>query len=169
MLFVKTKKYQLQTQTFIRIGFATVMKRYWWAFLVPIAIIIPGFIWPAAMPWVLGGAVLATILYLLFWYIQFYGLTQLPQGKFLFDKYAYYFDNNRILLMKNEKEGAPIQWDQIKKVEKRDNAMLLWFSPVQFLHLPYTIFNTNNEIRWLETMIRRKRITGLESETAKAA
>ena len=164
MLSVKTKRYQLPTQTFIKIGFSTVMRRYWWAFGVPIALIIPGFFYTPALVWLIVSAVVLTALYLLFWYIQFYGITQLPQGKTLFEKYRYEFKNEHIIIQKNEKEGMVLTWQQIQQAELRSDALLLWVSRFQFFYLPFTSFSSDNDRRWVETVLRRKKLLGIEGE-----
>jgi hypothetical protein len=158
MLSVKTKRYQLPTQTFIQIGFTTVLRRYWWAFLVPVAIILASVTALSYWYWFVIGAVVLTALYLLFWYIQFYGITQLPQGKTLFEKYSYEFKNEHLLIKKNEKEGMVLPWPQIQNVELRADAMLLWVGRFQFFYLPFTIFASDNDRRWVETVLKRKKL-----------
>lgn len=159
MLSVKTKRYQLPTQTFIRIGFTTVIQRYWWAFLLPTAVILGSFfVGGSGMVWMIVGAVVVTLLYLLFWYIQFYGITQLPQGKTLFEKYSYEFKNEHVIIKKNEKEGMVLPWAQIQSAEMRDDCLLLWVGRFQFFYIPYSIFTSDNERKWLETLLRRKKL-----------
>ena len=158
MLSVKTKKYQLPTQTFIQIGFVSALKQFWWAFLVPVAIIAGGFLLLEYWYWFTIGAVVLTGLYLLFWYIQFYGITQLPQGKTLFEKYSYEFKNEHIIIKKNEKEGMVLPWAQINRAEQREDALLLWVGRFQFFYLPNTIFTSDNDRRWLEAILKRKKL-----------
>jgi YcxB-like protein len=158
MLSVKTKRYQLPTSTFIQIGFLAVIKRYWWAFLVPLAIALVGFALMDYWYWFVLGAVILTGLYLLFWYIQFYGITQLPQGKTLFEKYSYEFKNEHILIKKSEKEGMQLPWAQIKSVEMREDSLLLWIGRFQFFYIPFSIFTSDNDRKWLEAVFRRKKL-----------
>ena len=141
MLNVRTKRYQLPTNVFIRIGMTTVLRQYWWAFLVPIVIILPGFFLTGWLLWLVITAVVLTILFVLFWYVQFYGITQLPQGKPFFEKYHYDIRNESLLMMKNQKEGMPVKWEM-----------------VQFLYLPFDIFNSQLEIKWTEALLKRKKL-----------
>ncbi|MFT7232664.1 MAG: hypothetical protein ACI8TA_001880, partial [Cyclobacteriaceae bacterium] len=95
-------------------------------------------------------------LYLLFWLIQFAGVTQLEQGKFMFQKMSYEISSQQILLKINAKQGMPMKWDQIKRAEHSKDAFTLYVSKAQMLHFPHKIFNSENEIRFVETVLRRK-------------
>lgn len=159
MINVTTKKYQLDSKTYIKIAFGKVLKAYWWAFLVPIALILPGFYFTSALVWLVITAVVVTILYLLFWYIQFYGVTQLPQGKPLFEKQAYLIDQKYLGVLKNpadKKQVMGMDWKTIKSAEKREDGFILHLSLVQFIFLPFTIFNSELEIKFTETLLKRK-------------
>jgi len=161
MLSVKTKKYQLPTKTFIKIGFMAALKRFWWAFLVPVPIMAISIALPDYWYWFVLGAVLITGLYLLFWYVQFYGITQLPQGKTLFERYSYEFKNENIVIKKNEKEGMILPWAQVQRAEQRPDALLLWVGNFQFFYLPNSIFTSDNDRRWLEAILKRKKLLGV--------
>ena len=148
----------MPTQVFIRIGFVNALLQFWWAFFVPLVIAAAGLIWMDYWYWFSIGAVLVTGLYLLFWYIQFYGITQLPQGKTLFERYSYEFKNENIVVKKSEKEGMILNWPQIVKAESREEALLLWVGRFQFFYIPNTIFTSDNDRRWVETVLRRKKL-----------
>ncbi|MFY8035385.1 MAG: YcxB family protein [Flexibacteraceae bacterium] len=158
MLSGKTKKYKVDIKTYIRHGLEHVFRKWWWAFLVPIGIILPGLYFTGALVWLILAAVLITGLYILFWYIQFYGLQQLPQGKMVFEKYSYEFDNNNLLVKLNQKEGMPIKYDQIQLVKKKSDALLIFISPIQFFYLPYSIFNSDADIKITESILKRKNL-----------
>lgn len=132
------------------------LKKYWWAFLVPLALLIPGFIWPGILIWLVPTLVVLTLLYVGFWYVQFYGVTQMPQSKPFFERYQYEFKNEHLLLMKNAREGMPIKWEMIQYAERREEGFLLWLSRGQFFYLPYSIFNSRNDEKWAEMLMRRK-------------
>jgi hypothetical protein len=158
MLNVKTKRYQLPQKIFIQIGFIAAIKKYWWGFPIPLVLLIFGFIWPSAMLWMVIACLTLMLLYALFWYIQFYGITQLPQGKTLFERYSYQFENERMMIMKNDREGMVIKWAQVQKAEIREQAFLLWISKVQFFYLPFSIFGSTNDVRWTEALLKRKKL-----------
>lgn len=157
MLSSKTKKYQVPVNTYIKIGLSNVVKEWWWAFLVPVALVILGaFI---SKGWLIGlsiTALLLIIFYLLFWAAQFYGLTQVPQGKVLFEKLSYEFDPKQIKIMKNQKEGMVMPWENIKKVTKGKDSFTLKLSLVQYIHLPFDIFQTENDLKFTEKLFERK-------------
>ncbi|WP_339875758.1 YcxB family protein [uncultured Algoriphagus sp.] len=155
-MIVKTKKYQLPTGTYIKIALVNILKQQWW--VIPIAVAIAcGYFWIPSIWWIIG-AVLAYGLYVLFWAIQFTGVTQMEQNKVIFDKMAYEIDSRQILMKINTKQGMPVQWNMIKTAEKRKDAYLLYMSKAQFIHLPFRIFNSENERKFMETILKRKEL-----------
>ena len=157
MLSSKTKKYQVPLNTYVKIGMMNVVKEWWWAFAVPLVLIIAGIIIGGG--WLIGlsiTAVVVTLLYLLFWGVQFYGLSQVPQGKVLFDKLSYEFEQKQIKILKSQKEGMMMPWENIKSVTKTKDAFILKLSLVQYIHLPFEIFQTENDLRFTEKLFERK-------------
>jgi hypothetical protein len=92
----------------------------------------------------------------LFWLIQFAGITQLEQGKFMFEKLSYEITSQQILIKINTKQGMPLKWDAIKKVKIGKNYFDLYMSKAQLIRWPYKIFNSQNEIKFIETILKRK-------------
>ena len=64
------------------------------AIVICLGYFIPG----ADSIWWFIGAFIGLGLYLLFWWIQFYGVTQLEQGKLLFEKFSYEITSQQILM-----------------------------------------------------------------------
>ncbi len=153
---VKTKKYKLENNTYIKLSLQRVLVQFWWAFLVPVAIVAMGFVFPKALGWLVGIALTLTVLYVLFWLIQFVGVTQLPQNKPMFERMSYEFDARLFLMRVNQKQAMQLTWDQIKSARKTKDAFLLIISRAQFIHLPFTIFNSENDRRLTEAILRRK-------------
>ena len=153
-MIVKTKKYQLETATYIKLGLLNILKQQWWVILIAIGIAC-GYFWIASWWWI-SMAILAYVLYWLFWVIQFAGVTQMEQNKVIFEKMSYEIDSRQILMKLNAKQGMPIKWDMIKKVEMTKDAFILTMSKAQFIHLPYRIFNSDNDKKFLETILKRK-------------
>ena len=153
-MIVRTKKYQLATGKYIGLALVGVLKQQWWVFLIYFAICSGFFIIPNA--WWIIGASIALVLYLLFWLVQFAGVTQLEQSKFLFQKLTYELSSQQILVKLNAKQGMPMKWDQIKRVSAKKEAFLLFVSKAQLIYLPHRIFNSDNEIKFFETILRRK-------------
>jgi hypothetical protein len=157
MLSSKTKKYQVPVNTYVKIGLMNVIRDWWWAFLVPLVLIVIGFIIGGG--WALGlsiTAIVVTILYLLFWGAQFYGLSHVPQGKVLFDKLSYEFEQKQIKILKSQKEGMMMPWENIKRVFKTKDAYILKLSLVQYIHIPFSIFQTENDLKFAEKLFERK-------------
>ncbi|MCH7397295.1 YcxB family protein [Belliella sp. DSM 107340] len=153
-MIVKTKKYKLESGTYIKMGLVNVLKEQWWVILIAVAIAC-GYFWIASWWWI-SMAILAYILYLLFWVIQFAGVTQMEQNKVMFEKMSYEIDSRQVLMKLNVKQGMPINWNMIKKVEMTKDAFVLTMSKAQFIHLPYKIFNSENDKKFVETILKRK-------------
>lgn len=153
-MIVRTKKYQLPTKTYIGIAFKAVLKQQWWVFVIYLAIC-AGYVWIPNHWWITGASI-GLVLYLLFWLIQFAGVTQLEQGKFMFQKLSYEISSQQILLKLNAKQGMPLKWDQIKRATKGKGAFTFYISKAQLVHLPFKVFNNDNEIRFIETVLKRK-------------
>jgi hypothetical protein len=153
-MIVKTRKYQLDKNTYIKITLANVLKEQWWVGLIVLALC-SGYLWIPNMWWFIGTAI-AVVLYLLFWLIQFAGVTQLEQGKMLFEKLAYEINSQQVLIKLNTKQGMPMKWDQIKSAKIAKKAIILKVNKAQIIHLPFKIFNTENDRKFVETILKRK-------------
>ncbi len=83
---VKTKNYSLEKKVYISLSFKRVMKQQGWIAALGAFVICLGFIWIASIWWFIA-AFVGVALYMLFWYIQFYAVTQMEQSKMLFQKF----------------------------------------------------------------------------------
>lgn len=153
-MIVKTRKYKLETGTYIKLAMKNILREQWWVGLIALAIMC-GYFWISSIWWIIG-ALIALILYILFWLIQFAGVTQLEQNKILFDKLSYELTSQQILIKVNPKQGMPMTWANIKKVDVNKDAYVLYVSKAQLIHLPFRIFNSDNERKFIETIMRRK-------------
>mgnify|MGYP001020414408 FL=1 len=95
-MIVKTKNYRLEKKIYIRTAFTNILKQQWWVSLIVVAIGL-GYLWIASWWWFFA-ALLGASLYLLFWWVQFYGVTQLEQGKMLFERFSYEINSQQILM-----------------------------------------------------------------------
>jgi hypothetical protein len=153
-MIVKTKKYQLPTGTYMKLGFKNILREQWWVSLIFLAIC-AGYFWIASWWWPIS-AVIALVLYLLFWLIQFAGVTQLEQGKFMFERLSYEISSQQVLIKLNAKQGMPLKWDAIKRAEIGKEGFVLAMSKAQIVYLPFRIFNSQHEIKFTETILKRK-------------
>jgi hypothetical protein len=151
-MIVKTKKHKLETSTYIKLAMKNILIEQWWVFLIFLAIISLSYF----SFWFAVGAIVALILYLLFWLIQFAGVTQLEQNKILFEKLSYEIDSRQIMIKVNPKQGMPLTWDNVKKATKTAEAFILIISKAQLIELPYRIFNSDNEKKFVESILKRK-------------
>lgn len=153
-MIIKTKKYQLPKSTYIKMGLKNILKEQWWVILIYFAIASGFFFIPSH--WWITGATIAFVLYILFWLIQFAGVTQMEQGKILFEKLSYEIDSRQILIKLNTKQGMPIKWEMVKRGIMGKDHFLLTMSKAQVIYLPFKIFNSEAHIKWMETILSRK-------------
>ena len=154
---VTTKNYRMDKKDYIRLAFKNILREQWWVGLIVVAICL-GFIWVHSIWWFIAAAVGAG-LYLLFWWLQFYGVTQLEQGKMLFERYSYEITSQQILMKLNAREGMPIKWDQIKSAQVGKDHFLLYINKAQIIYLPFKIFNTDNERKFVQSILKNKSLT----------
>ena len=184
-LAIRTKKSQLTTDAYTRMVMGEVWKKDWVYALIPLAIgLLPALFvhsW-----WWLALSVILTILFVLFRSAQVTGVTQLEQSKPLFERMAFEMDNKQILLRVGpEKEGKAMQltWDMIGRARRDLDSYLLYLKPGTppedtapwrawmarafdvpvFLHLPLRIFNSPNDVKLFEAMLRRKNLLPTEA------
>jgi len=153
-MIVKTKKYQIPTRKYIGIAMRGVIKQQWWVGLIYLGLCAGTFLAPSW--WWFIGATIALVLYFLFWLIQFAGVTQLEQSKFMFEKLAYEISSQQILIKLNTKQGMPMKWEMIKRVSKLKDGYALFASKAQLIYFPFKIFNNDNEVKFFETVLKRK-------------
>jgi len=151
---ITTRNYRMEKKDYIRLAFKNILRQQWWVGLIVVAICL-GFIWVQSFWWFVAAAVGAGG-YLLFWWLQFYGVTQLDQGKMLFERYSYEITSQQILMKLNAREGMPIKWDQIKSAQVGKDHFLLFINKAQLIHLPFKIFNTENEKKFVQSILRNK-------------
>jgi len=184
-LAIRTKKYQLDTNTYTRMAMAQVWRKEWVYGLIPLAIgLAPALIWHSWW-WVLLAVVLV-LLFVLLRSAQVTGVTQMEQSKPLFERLSYEIDQRQILMRRNEREGMNLTWDMIGRAVREPDAFVLYlkqgeapadlagwrhwiattFDVPVFLHLPIRIFNSPNDIKLFDSMLRRKNLLPALSTTA---
>jgi len=131
-----------------------ILKQQWWVGLIVIALASMTFVIPSNWWWI--GTLIALVLYILFWLIQFTGVTQLEQSKMLFDKLSYEIDSRQVMIKMSSKQGMPMQWDQIKTAWIDKKQIVLIVNKAQFMLFPFKVFKTENEIKFVQTILKRK-------------
>lgn len=132
----------------------SVLKQQWWTIPIAVAICLLYF-WIPSFWWIFAG-VMAYGLFVLFWLIQFYGVTQLDQGKMLFERFSYEITSQQIVMKINAREGMPLKWDQIQRAKTGKDFFLLFVNKAQLIHLPFRIFNTDNERKFVNSILKTK-------------
>ena len=156
-MIVRTKNYKLEKKTYINIALKSILRKQGCialaaAFVLCLCYFIPG----ASTIWWFIGAILGLGLYLLFWWIQFYGVTQLEQGKMLFEKFSYEISSQQILMKINPREGMPLKWDQIKSAAIGKDYFVLFVNKAQIIYWPFRIFNSENERKFVGSILKSK-------------
>lgn len=138
----------------MKAGLRNVLQEQWWVFLIVLAISSMTFVVPSNWWWI--GALIAFVLYILFWVIQFAGVTQMEQSKMLFDRLSYEIDSRQILIKLDSKRGMPMKWDMIKKAWIDKKQFVLVVNKAQMMMFPFKVFKTENEVKFVETILKRK-------------
>ena len=56
----------------------------------------------------------------------------------------------------SSKQGMPIKWEQIKSAKINKNRIVLIVNSAQMVYLPFKVFKTENERKFVETVLKRK-------------
>ncbi len=159
-MVVKTKKFALDKKVYINKSFKRQIRESWYWLLIPAAVMLLGlglhFSGVYKNWWILITAITGGILYVLFWYAQFYAATQMDQNKQMFEKFSYEIDSRQILVKVNQREGGVIKWETIKSAEQDDNGFSLIMGRGQFLYFPKNVFNSEHDLKLFESILKRK-------------
>ena len=181
---IRTKKYQLDKEKYTKMALVKVWRHDWWYALIPLVLLLLPAVFSFSWWWV-AAAVVVTILFVLLRSAQVMGVTQIEQGNPLFEKLTYEIDNRQILMKRNEREGMAMNWDMIRKAQVKSDGYLLWLQPAAdaqlptgwkgwvarnfetpiFIHLPFRIFNSANDVKLMENILRRKNLLPATSTT----
>jgi hypothetical protein len=172
---IRTKKYQMDKDAFTRIAITQVWKKEWWYALIPFALFMLPAIFSFSWWWV-AVAFIITLLFVLLRSAQVMGVTRVEQGNVLFEKLMYEIDNRQVLMKRNDREGMALTWDMIQRAQRKDDSYMLWLQPPSagqlptgwkgwlartfqapiFIMLPYKIFNSQNDLKLMDSILRRK-------------
>ena len=153
-MIIRTKKFQMNKSEYIKKGFYNLILEQWWVLIIYLALC--GIYYVSPSIWWIVGASIALFIYLIFWLIQFFGVTQVEQSSYMFDRLSYEISSNQIMMKINNKQGMPIKWDTVKKVKIQNDGFLFKLNIVQFIIFPFRLFNNDNEIRFLKSILNRK-------------
>ncbi len=177
-LAIVTKKSQFDTNAYTKLAMAEVWRKDWVYALVPFAIgLLPAIIWHSW--WWLALSFVLTLLFVLLRSAQVTGVTQMEQSKPLFERMSFEMDQKQLLLRVSKEKAMQLTWDMIGKARRTDDdAYLLYLKPGAppadtagwrlwiartfdvpvFLHLPQRIFNSDNDRKLFEALLRRKNL-----------
>ncbi len=156
-MIVRTKNYKLDKKIYINTALKSILRKQGWIAALGALVICLGYFIPgAASIWWFIAALIGLGMYLLFWWIQFYGVTQLEQGKMLFEKFSYEISSQQILMKINPREGMPMKWDQIKSAVMGKDHFVLYINKAQLMYWPFKIFNSENERKFVASILKNK-------------
>jgi len=176
-LAIVTKKSQFDTNAYTKLAMAEVWRKDWVYALVPFALgLLPAIIWHSW--WWLALSFMLTLLFVLLRSAQVTGVTQMEQSKPLFERMSFEMDQKQLLLRVSKEKAMQLTWDMIGRVRRDDDAYLLYLKPGAppadtagwrlwiartfdvpvFLHLPQRIFNSDNDRKLFEALLRRKNL-----------
>ena len=184
-LAIRTKKSQLTTDAYTRLVMGEVWKKDWVYALIPFALGLLPAIFVHSWWWLVLAVVL-TVLFVLFRSAQVTGVTQMEQSKPLFERMNFEMDQKQLLLRVGPEKAMQLTWDMIGRVRRDSDAYLLYLKPGTppegmaawrlwlartfdvpvFLHLPMRIFNSPNDLKLFESLLRRKNLLPVEAATA---
>lgn len=153
-MIIKTKKYKMASSLYIKLGMQNILRMQWWVF--PLLVIFMSSTFFIKTIWFVLVGLLFFIGYLIFWVIQFYGLTHLDTNRAMFERIAYEINSQHLMMQINSKQAMPIAWMDIIKAYKKKGYFLLVLSKVQFFYLPFKIFHGDNDIKFLTIVLQRK-------------
>lgn len=152
---VKTRKYALTKKRYLGLAYAGFLhKQGIWIILAYLLLNAGTFFW-FSWWWLIGSTILLC-LYLLFWLLQFVGVTYLEQFKVFFERLSYEIDSRQIMIKLNTREGMPVPWHKVKRVGVKAEGFVFYLSAVQMMYLPFKIFQSTHDIKVLETLLCRK-------------
>lgn len=153
-MIIKTKKYQMTPNAYVQLGLKNIIREQWWVLLIVLAIMSGTFFIKTIWFVVIG--IVALLLYTSFWAVQFYGISLLEQNQLFFERLRYEISSRQIMAQVTTKQGMPITWDQIKRATRGRDYFLLVISKTHLIYLPHKIFHNKHEIKFLETILKRK-------------
>ena len=153
---IVTKPYTLKKDFFIKYCYLSILKQQWYFSVLFLAGFLCGLCFK--MTWLSILSVVFEVLFLVFWIVQIYGVTCLPQGKMLFEKYFYEFSEDRILLHIDAMRGAPLKWEQILKIKRYKEGFVFFLSKVQLFYIPKSIFKSEIEYNLFCSFLKKKKL-----------
>ncbi|HCW07219.1 MAG TPA: hypothetical protein DGG95_07635, partial [Cytophagales bacterium] len=64
--------------------------------------------------------------------------------------------SHQLVLKINPREGMPMKWDQFKRAKVGKDYFVLFVNKAQMVYLPFKIFNTDNERKFVASILRNK-------------
>ena len=75
-----------------------------------------------------------------------------------FEKVSYEINSQQIIIKYNIKEGTSLKWNEIQRTIVTKDSFILFFSPLHIIHLPHKIFTNPNDIKFIESIIKQKKL-----------
>ena len=151
-----TKPFTMPIGSYVKVAFINAVKEQWYVTVIAVVLFGVSLYFHDTTCAVL--CCVAETLYLMFWVAQFYGVSKLPQGKIMFQKLFYEFNESEILMHVDVMRAAKIEWSSIKKCKRYKNAYVIFLSKANVVYLLDSVFRSKMEFNLFETLLKRKKI-----------
>lgn len=74
----------------------------------------------------------------------------------LFERYSYEISSQQLVMKLNPREGMPMKWDQFKSAKVGKDYFALFINKAQMVYLPFKIFNSDNERKFVASILKTK-------------
>lgn len=155
-MIVKTKKTRLSPSKYIRVSMLNILRQQWWI-SIPAILISAGLVYLDYKKFAVIPAILL-VLYVLFWFIQFYSLTKMEENKLLFGRLFYEFNKDRVIIFLDSKRGMPIEWKRVVSARVGKDYFMLMLSKVQFIYIPHGAFQNEQQINLVRMLLKNKKL-----------
>lgn len=155
-MIVKTRKTRLSPSKYIRLALLNILRQQWWVGLIAIALSAGLFYMEYQKSAIIPPVLL--LLYVLFWFIQFYSLTKMEENQLLFGRLFYEFNKERVIIYLDSKRGMPIDWKHIVAARAGKDHFMLMLSKVQFIHVPYGAFQNQQQVDLVHMLLKGKKL-----------
>ena len=155
-MIIKTKKTRLTPSKYIRIALLNILRQQWWIILPTVALSAGIYYMEYKKSAIIPPVLL--LLYMLFWFVQFYSLTQMEENKLLFGRLFYEINRERIIIFLDSKRGMPIDWKHITSVRIGKNYFMFMLSKVQFIYIPHGAFQNEQQVKLVCTLLKNKKL-----------
>ena len=153
---ISTGYYRFPEGLYIRVGFFNALREQWYISFVLFFLIGLSIYFRDSICIVI--CCIIEVLYLLFWVVQFYGITKLPQMKIMFQRIFFEFNDDQILMHVDTRSAAQIKWGMIKSCRKMKDCYFFFITKANILYVPFKAFKSKSDLNLFEVLLKVKNV-----------